>query len=185
MRISLISLYSGFILYLYAFERILKQTKYLFTLLDLIVLILMMVLPFDIAYFIHLYMSYGVLSIILSIILLIYTKWSRLDLKPVSSFIFLGVFIIGYSIVLATIDAKKMNIVPLIIPPLLCVLGGFVCFIPKIIDSKTLLKNWTLAGMLNIAVPSSLIISLLYMGFPLYFLTVLIAFLFFTLFSVF
>ncbi len=137
---------SQFILFFYAFERFVKKTYYLITISNLICVVLLLVLPFNLEGFLVLALFY---MLIFFIILLLYTKWSRLELKAVSALILLGAILITVGTGFSLPTSEELNIIPLIIAPLFSIFGSVFILLPTIINSGYFTsgsKYWKIIG---------------------------------------
>lgn len=158
---------SQFILFFYAFERSVKKTKYLITTSNLICIAVLTILPFNYEFFLVWVFIY---MLIFFIILLLYTKWSRLEFKAVSALILLGDILItvGSSFISSTFKAE--NVIPLVIPPLFFILGLSFCLAPTIVNSKYFIhgsKFWKIIGAVIISLLSLLeVFAILYLSDP-------------------
>jgi hypothetical protein len=143
--------FSGFTLFYYAFERMFKRTKYLLTIWNLIALILIVILPYDLSIYFLKNVYYLPTLLIFFTILLIYTKWSRVELKAASSLILLGSVLITVSSLLLFLELTI--VAPLIIGPIFWILGTFLCLTPTIVNPEIFtkaLKYWKIIGALVI-----------------------------------
>ncbi len=154
VKLMYFSIFGGFILCFYTFERLIKRTKYILTIFHSIILIFILILPLELVIILRLIYS-GPFTIILISILLYYTKWSRLEFKAVSSLILLGSMLISYGASLTEEQVKQLNVIPLIISPVLVILGVFICLIPTIVNPNFFSKAtkvWIMIGALNIGI---------------------------------
>jgi len=179
---------SDYIIFFYAFERIVKKTKYLITISNIIFIVLLIILPFNLAVAMVWLFSY---ELIFLTILLLYTKWSRLEHKAVSAFMLLGSVLITIGVGFNSQPSKELNITPLIIAPIFFILGTTFCLAPTIINPKYFtsgLKYWKIIGVGVIGLLCGVeFIFIFYLFIPLYVVIVLVLLLFviFSLFFVF
>lgn len=149
----------GGMFFVLAFDMILKRTKYAFTIAFGIFTVLIIILPsistdpLDIARPIFNFFILGGLVIIVPFVLYHYTERSRLEFKAVSSFFLFGFLSFMFSLVLALRAHKSLNIYPLILSPLLLILGCCIIIIPTIVKPKIIrraLLYWVLFALLAI-----------------------------------
>jgi len=176
---------SQFILFFYAFERFVKKTKYLITASNLICIILLTILPFNFLLFTFLVFLY---MLIFLIVLLLYTKWSRLEFKAVSALILLGDILITVGTAFNSPATKAFNVIPLVIPPIFGIIGFIFCLGPTIINSKYFTRGsiyWKIIGVVIISLLSTLeVYTILYISDPsaIVMLSVLLLFVIFSLY---
>lgn len=157
----------GMILFYYAFERIIRHTKYLITISWSFGLILIIILPYELARF----FIYNIFAIFQGIfymgILFFYTRSSRRELKGISSFILLGSILNTYGTLLAAEIVKRLNVIPLIFAPILLSIGTLLCIIPTTINPESILKYLKIAYPSTIGMYCIFIIYALIYNFPL------------------
>jgi hypothetical protein len=174
-----------FVLFFYTFERFLKKTKYLITISNLICIILLAIVPFNYGFFLGLVSIY---MFIFLIVLLLYTKWSRLEFKAVSAFILLGDILITVSSAFNTPVLKAVNIIPTIIPPIFSIFGFIFCLLPTIVNSKYFTqgsKYWKIIGAVVIGLLSVVVVfGIFYLTDPFYYVmgSILLLFVIFSLY---
>ncbi|MFW9902656.1 MAG: hypothetical protein ACFFDY_15415, partial [Candidatus Thorarchaeota archaeon] len=151
-KLSYISFGIGGTLFVLAFEIIIKRTRYLLTITFLIINISVAWLYFEIARKFFNYILIPELIILVPLILFLYTKWSHLEFKAVSSFLLFGFVLFMISIILAERAHKLLNFYLLILSPLLFILGCGIILLPIIIDPKIIsraLTYWILFAILT------------------------------------
>ncbi len=144
-----------YIFFLLAFEISVKRTKYILTTIQVIISIIIIILPYESARLFHHIIYYPFRTISLMIIFYLFTKWSRIEFKAVSSFLLVGIGIIMVGSTLASRDVVMLNIVPLYIYPPLMILGTFIAILPLIMDPKHFSKAlflWKLNGAIVISI---------------------------------
>jgi len=151
-KFSYISLGIGGMFFVLAFELIIKRTKYLLTTIFIIVIILIIISePFDITRGLFNYILLMGLLIFVPLILFLYTKWSHLEFKAVSSFLLFGFLLFMNSLILAHRAHKKLNTYPLFLSPFIFILGCCIIILPIIINPKVVsrpLIYWMLFAIL-------------------------------------
>jgi len=143
----------GGMFFVLAFEIIIKHTKYLLTITFLIIIVIAIFpLDFEITRKIFNYLLIPALMIFVPLVLYLYTKWSHLEFKAVSSFILFGFILFMISLILAERAHKKLDYYPLILSPLLLILGCCIIILPIIINPKIVsraLTYWILFAILT------------------------------------
>ncbi len=162
-RLSYISLGIGGLFYVLAFDKIIKQTQYSLTIFYAILVTIEIILPLEGSIFntpfstiarsvFNFAISLGLL-ILVPIVLYLYTKWSNLEFKAVSSFLLFGFLSFVISLFLAKRIHKDLDAYPLILAPLLLILGCCITLLPTIINPKILSRAfflWVLFAILTI-----------------------------------
>ena len=146
-----ISFTLGFIILFLSFEMILKRTRYLLTIVMSILLVLVATLPFKLSIFIFNYFIGSISIFLFLIILYLYIKWSKLEFKAVSSFLLFGYMFILIGTVIRLGVIKKLNFYPLIIAPILFIIGCFITLFPTIINTNKISQSftyWVIYGIL-------------------------------------
>ncbi|MFX0017086.1 MAG: hypothetical protein ACFFAK_06120 [Promethearchaeota archaeon] len=167
-RLSYISLGIGALFFVLAFDIIVKHTRYLLTIIYAILIVIEIILPLETPfltigrYVFNFPIILGLL-IIVPLVLFLYTKWSHLDFKAVSSFLLFGFLLFVISLNLAKKVHKNLDVYPLILSPLLLILGCCITILPTIINPKIIsraLTYWILFAILTIP----LLIIMLYIN---------------------
>lgn len=173
-RLSYISLGIGGLFYVLAFDIILKRTRYILTIIYAILIALEIFLPFEgsffnidfseLARFVFNFPILLGLLILVPIVLYLYTKWSRLEFKAVSSFLLFGFLFFEVSLFLAKSRHKSLGFYPLFLAPLLLILACCIIILPTIVNPKILSRGflfWVLFAILSVP----FFIVLLYIDF--------------------
>ena len=152
-RLSYASFGIGGMFFVLAFEIIIKRTKYLLTIAFLIIIIIA-TFPhnYEIARKVFNYFLIPALMIFVPLVLYLYTKWSHLEFKAVSSFILFGFILFMISLILAERAHKSLNFYPLSLSPFLFLLGCGIIILPIIIDPKVIsraLTYWVVFAILT------------------------------------
>ena len=141
------------------FEVILKRTKYIFTIIFSILVVMVIFLPLvskdplGTARFIYSILIIPVLVIFVPYVLYIYTKWSPPEFKAVSSFFLFSFLLFIYSLILALRAHKSLNWYSLALSPLLLILGCCIIIIPLIVKPKMITRAlfyWVFFALLAI-----------------------------------
>jgi len=152
-KLSYISFGIGGMFFVFTFEIIIKRTKYLLTLTFIIIIIVIIVsTPIESTRDAFNYLLLLALIIFVPLVLYLYTKWSHLEFIAVSSFILFGFILFMVSLILAERAHKKLDYYPLILSPLLFILGCFIIILPIIINPKIFsraLTYWILFAILT------------------------------------
>jgi len=186
-RLSYISLGIGGMLFVFAFEIIIKRTKYLLT-ISFIIVIIIISIPFDFDWTrgVFNYLLLLGLVIFVPLILFLYTKWSHLEFKAVSSFLLFGFLLFMNSLILAERAHKMLNTYPLFLSPFIFIVGCCIIILPMIINPKVVsrpLIYWVLFAILAFPLFLIMIVVDIFIGVPLDFnqlftIEIIVAFLF-------
>jgi len=152
-KLSYISFGIGGMFFVLTFEIIIKRTKYLLTITFIIIIIIIIVsTPFKSTRNVFNYLLLLALIFFVPLVLYLYTKWSHLEFKAVSSFILFGFILFMISLILAERAHKKLDYYPLILSPLLFLLGCGIIILPIIINPKIIsraLTYWIIFAILT------------------------------------
>lgn len=154
-RLSYISISIGFTFFLFAFDIIVKRTRFFFTITYLI-LVLIEIIFFSNHNLVKAIFNFPIilgLSILVPLVFYLYTRWSRLEFKAISSFLSFGFLLFIISLNLAKSEHKELGVYPLALSPLLLIFGCFITVLPTIINPKFLsraLFYWILYAILTI-----------------------------------
>lgn len=146
----------GYTSLFYCFEKIFRITRFSITIVNIIVLILCLFLPYD--SFVGLFSFMAVVNIcIFYIMLLFLTKWSRPEFKVVSAMFSFGNSLIAVGIMLFTPVFLSLSLFPLILIPIFIIIGNVFFLLPTIINPDKILMSklfwiFALAGGNSIAV---------------------------------
>jgi len=159
-RLSYISIGIGGIFFILAFDIIVKRTKYLLTIAFIILSGIEIYSPtIEMAKVVfNLPLLLGLL-ILVPFVLYLYTRWSHLEFKAVSSFLLFGFLLFIMSLNLAKSVHKELNAYPLILGPLFLILGCCINILPTIINPKVIsraLIYWV--GYAIISIPLFIVI---------------------------
>ena len=163
-----ISLGIGYALFFLAFELTVKRTKFIITSIQVILLTLMIILPFN---KLNLQTFNFLFSTFVGVFILIYyTKKSKLEFRAISSLIILGITLICFGLAFASIIWKQIGRFPLYFSPTLYILGALIIVSPTIIDPKFFSRVsvfWTVIGLFIITTLFLYLASALYIGLPI------------------
>ncbi len=167
-RLSYISFGIGGMFFVLAFEIIIKRTKFILSTIFLIIIIIAAISrDFDVTRDIFNYLLILTLVFFVPLVLYLYTKWSHLEFKAVSSFILFGFILFMISLILAERAHKRLNYFPLIMSPLLLILGCSIMLLPIIINPKIIsraLTYWIIFAVLTFPFLIYMIIIDTYLG---------------------
>ena len=151
-KLSYISLGIGGMVFILAFEIIIKRTKFLLTLIFIIIIILIGISEsIEMARGLFNYILLIGIVIIVPLILFLYTKWSHLEFRAVSSFLLFGFLLFMISLILAHRAHKNLDTYPLFLSPFIFIIGCFIIILPIIINPKVVsqpLIYWILFAIL-------------------------------------
>ncbi|MFX0155615.1 MAG: sensor histidine kinase [Candidatus Hodarchaeota archaeon] len=155
-KLSYISFGIGGTVFVLAFEIIIKRTKYIITIIFLIIIVIIIIpLDFEITRRVFDYPLILALVISIPLILFLYTKWSNLEFKAVSSFLLFGFLLFMISLILAHRRHKMLDVYPLFLSPFLFILGCGIIVLPIIINPTKLsraLTYWVLLAIFNMPI---------------------------------
>lgn len=154
----------GAAIFILAFEIGIKKTKYVLTLIQIPLIIIIIILPYNVARFIQHFILFPFsTSIIIASIVLI-GKWSRFELKAISTILFFGVVFLMISSGLVSKSVKELNILPMLyLSPIFYIVGAVVVILPLIIDLRYLSHMFRFSLILGIT-------TIVTLGFTLAFL---------------
>jgi hypothetical protein len=111
----------------------------------------LIILPWDLAYTYYGY--FGYFTSLFLIITFLYTRWSRIELKPIASLILLGGVLIYLAATLSRKSIKSYNVFPLILAPVYAIIGISILLSPLMVDPDYFLRTprvWPFLGFLSI-----------------------------------
>lgn len=155
MSYNILFLASHFLLLL-AIEKVLNLTKYLISLLNFVIIVIIIIF-LSIAIFgvngsTNIFMEIALLLleifkyirfVFLLVICYYATKWAQLEFKSVTAFLFLGYILIQWGAELAT-GYKSIGLIPLFLPPIITIIGTLAFIIPQLITHRYLSKALTI-----------------------------------------
>jgi len=140
-------------LFVFFQERIvIKGTKYSFTIIMMVFIVLMSItFSYDIFDTI-LTLCYGFLGLVVTIMMIIMTRRSRVEFKAVGAFLIASLVIISLSIRLLGLPFKELNLLPLFLPQLFIIIGWILTMIPFLIKPSRLAraKDYWIANIILI-----------------------------------
>ena len=166
----LISYEVKYTLFFFAFERILKRTKYIITLLNIILVLLYIYslispvisnlnLPFSINDILLIFNTIMIIAMLYYI-----TKWTRQEFKITSLIIITGFILVDIGMELMSIVVKSYNIFPLYVSSIIQVIGILISTSPAFLDPKYYVKKQKFWKILSVLV----IIAYFIILFPVY-----------------
>lgn len=142
-------------LYVFFQERIvIKGTKYSFTIIMVVFLVLMSItLTHDIFDTIQT-LCYGFLGLVVTIMIIIMTRRSRVEFKAVGAFLIASLVINSLSFRLLGLPFKELNLLPLFLPQLFIIIGWILTMIPFLIKPSRLAraKDYWIANIIFILI---------------------------------
>ncbi|MFX1447837.1 MAG: sensor histidine kinase [Promethearchaeota archaeon] len=143
-KLSYVSFGVGGMFFVLAFEIIIKRTKYLLTTTFIIIIVIVFIPDtYNITRSVFNYLLLPALIFFVPFVLYLYTKWSHLEFKAVSSFLLFGFILFMISLILAERAHKKLDFYPLILSPLLLILGCGIIILPIVINPKRISRALT------------------------------------------
>ena len=165
----------GAALFILAFEIGIKKTKYILTIIQIPLIVLIIILPYDVGLFSarniqrYILFPFSTSIIVASIVLL--GKWSRFELKAISLMLFFGVVILMMSSALVSKSVKELDIpLMLYLSPIFFIIGALVVMLPLVIDLKYIshmLRLLLIFGIFTIVTMFLLISFLIFTGVSL------------------
>ena len=156
--LSYISFGLGGTLFVLAFDIVVKRTRFILTLISTVVIGLEIIFAFpnpDLARDIFNILLVPALIFLVPFVLFLYTKWSHLEFKAVSSFFLFGFILFMISLNFAKSTHKELNFFPLFLGPLFLIAGCCIMIIPIFIDPNMVsrpLTYWVLFAILTITI---------------------------------
>jgi len=142
-------------LYVFFQERIvIKRTKYsLSIILMVFIFLLSITLTYDIFDTIQT-LCYGFLGLVVTIMIIIMTRRSRVEFKAVGAFLIAALVMNSLSIRLLSLPFKELNLLPLFLPQLFLITGWILGMIPFLIKSSRLerAKDYWIANIILILI---------------------------------
>jgi hypothetical protein len=139
--------YAGTYLTILAFEYNYKKTKYLLTTSFSLLIIITMIAPYD--FMVFKFITYNFGAFLFMLILVIYTKWSQIEYKVISSYIMTGAVFVGHSVAITGNIEMIGYYFPVWIPNLFFCIGGIVLLLPLLIKISDFSHNWKYWIFLN------------------------------------
>jgi len=156
----------GAMLFILAFEIGIKKTKYILTIIQIPLIVLLIILPYDMARNIQRYFMYPFSTSIIVASIVLLGRWSRFELKAVSSTLFFGVLLTMMSSALVSKTMKELNIpLMLYLSPIFYIIGALVVMLPLVIDLKYIshmLKFLSICGIFAIVTMFLIEVFLIY-----------------------
>ncbi len=171
VRIGYIFTSLEFLLFFYAFERVIKAKIYPFTIINTILFIAIVISPFSTAQMFTNVIAAGVNTCFFTYFVLKTTKWAQLEFKAVSAIIFLAFAVMLWVSLLSGAIVKTINVFPIILNPILFIIGALLGIIPLIIDPKYFLeakKYWIIIGFMLLSLSVIIILILFLWGIILF-----------------
>lgn len=119
VKIALISYMIGFLIFIFSFELIYRKTKFIITIIQLIIIVIMFFSTYERVEFLFGFVGGFLDTIIYVFIIYQFTKWAHPDFKKVSLVLLCGTLLSGGAYNLSFLKIKSLNIVPLVLPPMI------------------------------------------------------------------
>jgi hypothetical protein len=125
----------GMAIFVFSFELIVKRTKFILTVINILLIIILVSLPFEFFYIIS---GIGILynSILFFIIMFKLTKSAQPEIRAVAIHILFGYLLITIGLVLSVDTVKELNIIPLELSPILYIIGILITIYPMIVSPE-------------------------------------------------
>jgi len=138
IKCAYVALIWGMATFFMRFESIVKKTKKLISISAIIAGFILIFTPAEGAIFLAHEVFFLPMYALFLLMLLILTKWSDLEFKGTSSFVFIGSIFIGGGLIFDSLLIKPLGVVPLIATPISFIMGASICLLPTIFDPQKL-----------------------------------------------
>ncbi len=192
-RFGVIAWVAGISVLIFAYELIIRKTKFVLIIFQILSIIFLFITPYDImSVFYSVFIMYDLF--LLMLIMFYFTKWSRLNFKAISSLLLFGFILNSIAWDLSSREIKELNLIPLSLPPIIFILGTFIAFSPMIVNQKYFsgaLYFWIILGISTLSSLIALEIFYIFMDLSLYnilytlaLMIIIIPFLYFTIHNI-
>ena len=158
-KIAFIIEFLAFSAIMLSFEKIVKKTKYSLTLMNVIVICVILVLPYDRSvneFFFEFIQSIGIVfmsidTILFLFIMVLLSKWSKLEFKAIAVILLDGIILIMVGTLLINENVLLLNLIPLFVSPTLIIIGSLICVSPFVLNPRmfsSALAYWYISGFL-------------------------------------
>jgi len=134
-RVGVIIMYIGIFSFVLTIEYSIKRTKYIFSLMSLSFIALLIISTWEI-YFMIVPIASTYHTVLIILILLIFAKWSKRELKVIAFMIIYGILLLVLAQNLYSTGGRELNFTPLFIAPILWILGVIFMSSPAIIKPE-------------------------------------------------
>jgi len=133
--IGMIFSLTGMAIFVFSFELIVKRTKFILTIINILMIIILVIVPFELYYlFASTVLVYNM--ILFLIIMVKLTKGAQPEIRAVAIQILIGNFFIINGLVLSVDTVKELNIIPLELSPILSIIGILITISPMIVNPE-------------------------------------------------
>lgn len=163
----------GITVFVFSFEKVIKKTKFLITIVDAVFIVVIIIVPYKIASYIMSFIFPVFNSILIICLFFVFTKWSPFEFRAISSLFFMGFLFIFLSLLFYNQNLKNYNKIPLFIAPTFSIIGFTFALIPIIINPQFIthpIKFWYIFGLSTIAFASYILGLFLILQLPLIFI---------------
>lgn len=155
VELGYISFYIGFFCLSVVFERIIKTTKYIFSAIYGLLIVLIIFTTHETAR--NMVMSIGMLLTSMNFVhfMYVYSKRSSQEDKLIFNLFMFGATLVIYAFITDMVVVKVYNLVPLYLPPIVYLIGMMIMMIPNLMSSRFFerpLKYSKLFGALSVAI---------------------------------
>jgi len=150
LRISWIAYAAGFFFYMFCMENVVVKTKYLFPILQALMIVVIIVADFETAREFNTY-AFGYSALVSFIFSYRIITLTSVEYKGLASIHLLGAIFGGVGMVMSYWNVKDLNTVPLIVAPTIYMIGIIIYSIPAYYEFnrvEQVLKLWIFAGIL-------------------------------------
>ncbi len=150
-KLTWLSFYIGILGLILVFEVNYKQTKFIFTISGIIIMIIFIFTPYHLIISLYVdFIIYSYFAILCVGIMIIFMLWSDWDFKVLASYILLGLNFIGHGAINTNPEVKELNALPIFMPPLFLCIGAVLMSVPLLITPKDFEKtmtNWLIVNL--------------------------------------
>lgn len=169
-RLGLFFYFACFIPFFFAYEFNYKKSKYILTIFETIFSVSFLISPYELIETIRTF-AFMYSGFVAFVVLIIFTKWSQVEFKAISTFLVTAFIMIGEAVALSSVHLKNENIFPLFLAPLIMLIGCFFALIPMVIQADQfakVLKVWVVLGFITIGFYIPFIIYMILFNTPVY-----------------
>jgi len=148
-----ISVFAAYIFYFYRYEKLLNKRIHLATFACILIIILIIFLPYELAIYQFIPIAYTILAVFLMHSYFTLMKKSNRELRAATSFIIIGTWCYGSSLAYMSLVFMRLGDTPILIFPALIIFGAFMCMSPTVFKPEFFsrkIKYWYLFSIILI-----------------------------------
>ncbi len=169
LKCAYISTISGILFFTYNFERILKRTRFILTIISSTFLILVIISPYNISNVIVNALLPGFSVVLMLAVAYIMTKWSATEFKAIASLLFISFLFFFMGIFLYNPVVKNSNVIPVSISPIFFIMGASIAASPLIIKPEYVSRPslyWGVIGSITLGIGLLVNFIIIFYGLP-------------------